>query len=373
MISNSEVSFCVDTLLVETVLAEPKFYKKAGFVSDLLTRVKGYFDAHIDKSNPVASLVDIFAPGAISMLFGIMGFGKFGLLLGLLMNVFHVDVYGILSSLWNKVKGMISGGQKVSSSQIDSAVNETAQQFNTPPAPSEASQAYQQFLERQSGGEGSWADDGKVYSSLELLEDAKLINLALIEYESQNMRLTKEAAPFNFMSMFAPRKSRGVSILSKIFGWVIKLALISAGLMVGGDIINALIGRPSALTGTYQAGKTAPESTSSTEPASTSAPQTTQTKFKFKRDVPLPATWPLANNPANIENMLIQFAKDVYDGLEGKEDIIRNTPSFQNVKDQIDWFNIHNTGSAVILLPKIFGTEKHLVDYFIDDVANRSP
>src|SRR5271166_5746096 len=39
----TEISFYIDTLLVETVLAEPALYKRASVMSDILSRVKEYF------------------------------------------------------------------------------------------------------------------------------------------------------------------------------------------------------------------------------------------------------------------------------------------------------------------------------------------
>lgn len=366
MISNSEVSFCVDTLLVETVLADPKFYKKAGFVQDLLGKAKEYFSHQIDPKNPVKSVIDILAPGALWLMFQSFGIGKWGFLLGLLMDVFHVDVSGMLTSLWNKVREMISGGKKVSSSEIDSATQSTVQEFNQPPTPQEEQQGLQALKERQQSGASQPADDKKIYSSLELLQDARMFRLALIEYEAQALRLTKEGFD-KTAGFFGTTKSKGANLLGKIFGWIIKLALASAGLMVAGDVVNEMLGQPSALSGTYQRGQ---ESSEKQAPA---APQSKQTKFPAKSDGALPATIPIVNNAQNIENFLVQVTKDVYSGLDGKENYIRNSPAFQAVKDNIAWYNTHNEGSAITFMPGLFKTKKQLVDYYIDDVAKSAP
>ena len=371
MISNSEVSLCTDLLLVETVLADPKFYKKAGFVQDLLGKVKDYFGAHIDKENPVSSVLSILAPGALWLLFNSLGLGKWGFLLGLLMDVFHVDVGGMLSSLFTKVKDMISGGKKVSSAQVDAASQSTAQEYSQPGSEQEAQQGYQQLQQKQQQAQQpaeAQANDHKVYSSLELMRDAKMINLALIQYENHQMRLTKEAVGLpDFLKGYSGTKAKGTSLLSKIFGLVIKLALASAGLMVAGDVANELMGRPSALSGTYQAGQGG--SSSSSQPAAPTGPISKQTKFKLKADAPMPSSWPLVNNESNIENMLVQFAKDTYSGLDGMESIIKASPAFQVVKEDIVFFNVHNPNSSAIFLPKHYASKKGLVDYFIDDVA----
>ena len=365
MISNSEVSFCVDTLLVETVLADPKLYKKAGFVQDLLAKAKDYFSHQIDPQNPVKSVIDILAPGALWVLFQSFGIGKWGFLLGLLMDVFHVDVSGMLTSLWNKVKEMISGGNKASSQQVDAATESTVQEFNKPPSAEEEQQGMQALKQRQEQPSTNLADDKVIYSSLELLDDARMFRLALINYEVQALRLTKEGFD-KTAGFFGATKSKGTNILAKIFGWVIKIALASAGLMVAGDVANEALGRPSALSGTYQRGQESSTPASTPAPA---APRSTQTKFPSKGDSPLPASLPMVNNEQNIENFLVQITKDVYSGLDGKENIIRNAPAFQAVKDNIAWFNIHNKGSAITFLPGMFKSKKQIVDYYIDDVA----
>jgi hypothetical protein len=365
MISNSEVSLCVDTLLVETVLADPKLYKKAGLITDLMEKVKAYFSAHIDPEHPVASVLKVLAPGALWLFMRSVGLGGWGMLLGWLIDVFHIDVPGMLGTAFEKVKEMISGGSKVSSAQVDSATQAIAQDHAQPSSPQEAQEAYQKMQEKQ---QEAPADD-HVYSSLELLHDAKLIRLALIDYEQQSMRLMKEGARPSMMSFlggYSSTKAKGSSLLGKIIGWIIKIALVSAGLMVAGDVANSLLGRPSALSGTYQEGKDNKPTETESAPA---APRSTQTKFPFKGDAPLSISWPMVNNPANVEAMIIQFAKDTYSGLDGKEGLMRNSPAFQNVKDDIEWFNIHNPGTTAIFIPHRYPSKKALVDYFIDDVA----
>lgn len=370
MLSNSEVSFCVDTLLVETILADDKFYKQGGFVSDVLSKVKDYFGSKIRPDHGVEDVLALLAPGALWLFMQGIGLGKWGFLLGLLMDVFHIDIPGMLKSLYEKVKEMISGGQKVSSAQIDAATSEVSQQYGSGGNQQEAQEGFEQFKKKQQ--EASKADDHRVYSSAELLEDARFFRLALIDYEHQKMRLTKEAiSAADFFGGYSRTKAKGGSLLGKIFGWVIKIALFSAGLMVAGDVVNSALGRPSSLSGTYQKGRDDynPLGGSSDKSSGPSTPAATQNKFPSKGDAPLPASWPMVNNPGNIENMMVQFAKDTYSGLDGKEGIMRGLPAFQAVKENIAWFNIHNEGSSQIFLPRNFTTKKSIVDYFIDDLA----
>ncbi len=369
MIANSEVSFCVDTLLVETILSDSKFHKTAGFVSDVLTKVREYLSTKIDKEHPVRSVLAALAPGALWLFLQSIGLGKWGFLLGLLADVFHVDIPGMLKSLYEKVSEMITGNHKVSSSQVDSAVQEVAQQYSAPGSEQEAQEGYRALQQKRE--KAPEADDHKVYSSLELLEDARMFRLALIEYEHQKMRLTKNAIGMpDFLKGYGRTKAKGSSLLARIFGWIVKIALLSAGLMVAGDAISGAVGLPSSMTGTYQykADEKTPETTAPLAPV---GPHSTQTKYQFKADSPLPFAMNMTNNPTNIENMLIQFAKDTYNGLDGKENIIRMSPAFQAVKDNIAWFNVHNPGTAQTFIPRNFTSRRQLVDYFIDDVAQR--
>lgn len=363
MTSNSQISFYVDTLLVETVLSEPHFHKKAGFVADLLSKVKDYFGSKINPNDPTGSVLNEIAPGALWVLFQALGIGKWGMLLGFLMEVFHVDVKGMLSSLYNKVKGMVSGGEKVSSSQIDQAVDSTVQEHNTPSTPQEEQEGLirlKQMQANQAAQTTQAANDGAVYSSLELMHDAKIISLALIEYERQKLRLTKSA-----LLGFGGTKAKGTSLLGKIFGWVIKIAFASAGLMVAGDVVNSFMGRPNSFDGSYKPGETQTESPA---PAP-QGPVSTQKKYPSKGDSPIPSQFPLTNNPENIDSLIVQIAKDVYSGLDGKEQLIKSTPGFQYIKQKFAWTNVYNPGSRTIIVPQNFTSKKQIADFFIDEVA----
>jgi hypothetical protein len=70
--------------------------------------------------------------------------------------------------------------------------------------------------------------------------------------------------------------------------------------------------------------------------------------------------------------MLVDFAKDVYDGLDGKENIIKQTPGYRVVLDRILFFNRNTPNSTLIFIPREFSSKKQIVDIFIDDVAAKS-
>jgi hypothetical protein len=356
MNTNTEISFYVDTLIVESILRDETLIKNSadgGLITGLIQKVKDYVSNHIDPNDKSGSVLNILAPGALSIAFGAMGLGWLGILIGLAMRVFHIDVKGILSSIYDKIKSMIGGDKQVTSAQIDDAVNSAVQEKAAPATEQEA----QTFLQAK--------------SSAQQLRDARWLKVAMIEYQHSLLQKTA-ALPKDFFSAYSARKAKTTSLLGKVLGWVFKIALASAGLLVAGDVVNKFLGRPNALDGTIQQGK--PIETAPALPAST------QTKFKVKPTYHAEnynageTSWieKVPNNLSSIENMLINFAKEVYDGLDGKDSIIRSTAGFQVIRDRIAWYNHAGEGAPLVFLPRYFTSKKQIVDTFIDDVAQKA-
>jgi hypothetical protein len=352
----SEVSFYVDSLIIEAILKDEKLYKQAdagGMVASLIDKVKGYVGNNIDPNDKSGSLINILGPGAISVAFSSMGLGWLGTLIGLSMRVFNINVKNIISSIWNKLKPAIAGDKEVSSETVDSFVESSVQENYQPATPEEAEKAANTMKTKGAN----------------LLIDAKFVKVAMINF--QNGTLTKEAA---FFDMFNSRKAKTVNILTRVLSWIFKVALASAGLMVAGDVVNKFLNRPNALDGTIQKGH--PTETTPAPAVNISK----QKKFPIKSGYSPEknnlgeSNWSegITNDPSTIENMLIDFAKDVYDGLEGKENIIINSPAFQVVKDRIAWYNHTSPQAPLVWIPKYFSSKKQIVDYFIDDVADRT-
>jgi hypothetical protein len=114
--SSREISFYVDTLIVQTILEDQTLTKKAeasGLVMGLIDKVKEYVGNHINSEDKVGSFLNIIAPGAITVAFSAMGLRWLGVLIGLSMNVFHIDVKGILSSIYDKIKSLLSSKKQL--------------------------------------------------------------------------------------------------------------------------------------------------------------------------------------------------------------------------------------------------------------------
>lgn len=353
--TSSDISFYVDCLIIEA-LAQDEMIKRAdgGLVMTLVSKLKDYVSSKIDPNNKVSSVLTILAPGAISVLFKALGLGWLGALLGLAMNVFHIDVGSILTSMYSSVKNMLGSGSPLSSSQIDSMAQGAVQDHSQPMTQEEADNIAKNLQSK---------------SFDQMMQNARFVKLSMIQY-----KLGKISKTAGLLDALNSRKAKTSSILSRVLGWIFKVVLASAGLMVAGDIANKLLGRSNSLDGSFQAGK-------SEGPPVSSGPTSTQTKFKMK-----PGYRPemynvgenywsvnIPNNEQSIGNMIVQFAKDVYQGLDDKDNIIRQTAGFQAIQDKIVWYNRTSAGGPIVYVPPMFNSKKQLVDYFIDEVAEKSP
>jgi hypothetical protein len=355
--SSADIRFYVDTLIVETIMGDPSLVKRGdtnGMLSGVAPLITDYVSQHINPEDKVGSVIDMLAPTAIFGLFKLFGHGTLGLLFGVLASALHINIGGMVEVLWQEVKNTLSNGQKVVPSQIDSAVSQAVQQY----APQEEDQSPADTMEN------SIAQD---------LRHARGLRLSLEQYDRQLFRLTKQTIPEQQLFAYAiGRGARTTSMLGRILGWIFKVALMSAGFMVAGDVANKMLGRPNALSGNYQAGS--PQTAS---PAAVPTPITTQTTFKVNpsyQNTPAPQPWAenVTNDASSIENMLVNFTKDVYAGLDGKESAIQSSPTFQAVRDQIVWYNHAAAGEPKVYLPSMYANKKAIVDHYIDEVAKAS-
>ena len=344
--TKGDISFYLDTLLIETAFGNPAFIKTAqsSMISGLVDTVKNYFAAHWDPNNKSGSVIDMLAPAAIFMIFRGLGFGKLGWLFGVAASALHLDVDGMISSIYNSVRGSIAQGKSITPSELDSAVNSAIQEHTAPISEQEAEQI------------GEQADRGQAWDKRNLdkeLRDARLVCLALEQYEFQMLQLTKQGQRNRgwFSSLSGTRSAAG-SLIGRIIGFVFKIILISAGLMVLGDLTNKILGRPNALDHTWQAGQTPSSENSGNSPQASNA------------------LWVehVANNPNSIEDMLINFAKEVYPNLVGKEVSIKRSPTFQAIKDHIVFYNQSSAGEPEVYLPPNYTDKKTLVDRFVNEV-----
>lgn len=340
--SKGDLSFYLDMVLIETAVGNPHFLKtgQAGALSGLGDTVQEYFSAHWDPNNKEASVVNMLAPAAIYAIFRGFGSPIIGLLFGAVVSALHIDVDGMLHSIYNAIVGTVQQGKGVTPSQLDSAVSSAIQEHTAPLSSQDAEEIGQQADQSQAFDKRNFTQE---------LRNARMVRLAMEQYQRRMLQLTKEGAPSSWYSSVSNKRSLVGGILGRIIGWVFKLILGAAGFMIVGDLANKFLGRPNAIDRNWQAGQTSPGEATSTPSHPASA---------------TPWVEHVTNDPNSIEQMLLGFVKDIYPTLAGKEEVIKSLPGFQNVKNQIVWYNHTSAGEPEVYIPIMYPDKKSLVDAF---------
>ena len=334
MISDKEISLLTDLLILES-FNDSSMVKNAQtsvFISSIFEHVKEFVSSHLKPGDTTGSVINMLAPGFIATIFRSFNMPWIGLLVGLLMNVLGVDVAGLIRTFFSSVKSAASNGP-ISSSQINDLANNITNQYS----PME-SQSYDRAM-----------------------KDAKLLKLALINYqESLNKNAWGRSGMFGGI-----RSGLAVSTFVKLLKWIAIAILSAGGLLVAGDTVNKVVGRPSSFDKI--------QTNMSQQPS-------TQTKFKQKpsysdvdKNTSSGNAWfeRVTNDKSSIENLLISFARSVYDLSYVDDNAIKNAPGFKAVvKNILDW-NIQSPNDSITFIPDIFKNKKDIVDHFIDDIANK--
>ena len=361
-----------DSLIIEALLGSPLLLKTAqsqNIVSTIIDKVKDYFGSKVDPNDKAGSVLNMLGPGIITMTFSAMGMPWLGRFLGLADSLFHFNIAGILEKICGELKSELSGGKQVTSDKAKQIVQSAVESNNEQPTQEDADAAKNKANEvgvNIGQNDSSSADD--VTSLASQLRFAKLIHVAM-----EDISIKKEAGG-NWLSIFSNQKSQKISILSRILGIIFTVALASAGLLVAGDVMNKYLGRPNSLDGSIQKGKPV-ESSSQALPTSNREPKLTYKDVSMNGS----GNWveSIPNNESSIQQMILNFAKEVYP-VEGQESEIESSPMFQRLVNMIVWYNSESKGGPVVYIPRMFTTKKQLVDSFIDtlpenNVANKKP
>lgn len=319
----SLIQFYHDDLIVNSFM-----HKTAQDTSSLISAISNYFSNNFDENNKTKSIVNLLAPGIVfNVLSKGLGLTWIGFALSVAIRVFHIDVYGILESIYNQIKPSIENNNKFSSDQVHNIVKNSVES------------SYQ----------------ASTTSKAAAVREAVLFKIALEDYQ-----INKNAQVFSK----AP-----ISLLTSILSWFFKIALASGGFMVAGDAINKLVNRPNALDSSYQEGKTKPPIKEQTAIITS-----TQTKYPINKsysDVKYNQGTPWSvnakNTPEGIEDMLVDFAHEVYD-IKDDPSITTGT-AFNVLKARIVAFNKSSEGDNLVFIPQYLKSKKEIVDTFIDEVA----
>ena len=358
---SSEISFYVDGMIVEAIATSPELIKKAGVggvLDSLIKSIKDYVDEKIDPNDKVGSIINLLAPGKIFATFSMLGHPWLGALIGLAVSVFDIDVASILRKIYHGVRSLISDDGKTTPSEVDSVVSSAVASEYKPATAEEEETASQKMLL----GRISVAQD---------MRDARIVKLAMEHYQNG---MTKEAGLWG-LKIFSALKGKIFKILKFVFSWIWKAFLAAAGFMVTGDTVRGLQGKKPAPPGSggWFSGKKEPSVSIhvSRQKIFPINPSYSDVTYNHDDDMTWSESYP--NTKDGIRTMLIQFAKDVYQGLDGLENIIASTAGFRVIADRIYWYNYSTAGSKMVFIPRMFKTKKQIVDMFIDDVAEKAP
>ncbi len=330
-------------LVLNAYFADPMI-KQAGFSpTDIAEGVKSFVSQHIDQNDKMGSLINFLAPAGISMLFSHFKFDKLGLLFGFLASAMHIDLTGMFTSLSSSLKSLVSASG-TSTDSIKSAIQIVIDKF----MPTPEKTAFDKSLE----------------------DEIRIVALAELRKEGIGGSLFTPGSAISYAVFTAVK-----SIAAKLFGWVFPLLFSACGFLVAGDAANALIGRPSAFTGTLRPDANKPSGSVSTSPSGSVAPASVP-KGNLPNLKPNPSYSPETHsstwgehypvNQGSVENMLLDFADDVYDDLKPFESQIKNSRAFKAVTESILDYN--NLNDQVTFIPRGFKSKKQIVDLFLRDL-----
>jgi hypothetical protein len=327
---NTIISNQLDLLVVESLLGDPNIVKTAqmsSMLSGIVDKVKSYISNNIDPNDKAGSVLNMLAPGLIFTTLRAFGIGPiFSALAGLAVRFFHIDVAGILESIYQGLKSELGHGQPTTSEKVDSIVQNAVQQHaNT--------------------------SEMTPITTTTQLRRAKLLRLALLSPDKES--LYKKAAT----------KAGTVSLLSQVLSFLFRVVISSAGLMVAGDLINHFLNRPSAIDTPTKGGVPVENQTDTSTPATISVFPLNPSYQDTTRNSSA-ITWieNISNNAASISQMLINFAKEVYQIPDSQVSVLQSSPAFQNAVESITWYNHEAAGGPVVFIPRMFTTKKQLVD-----------
>jgi len=347
---NSDISFYVDMMIAETILANDDIVKTAQLsqmfnfnsIGDWIT---GYVKEHYNENDKVGSLVNFVMPGIVASLIG----GPFGWLAAFLMDMFDVDTMGALRTIYKKFEELLSTSNGVSAQQIDQVVNSSVDGHSgaDSSATQKAAEANQYSILK-----------AKPYSKK--IRQAKLLKLDLIEY-ANGKPIISNAGTFSFITT----EVAGKNILKSILSFIFKVIFKSVAVMVAADVANKALDRPSGLTpGSLQRQR---------EERGADSPSSMQNKFQknpsYSNDQ-LNSVH-ITNNKENIEQMVIDAAKEVYQGLEDQDSNIKSCNNFNVLVENIVWYNRKSAGDPVVFIPPEFNSKKKMADTFIAQLAQK--
>lgn len=361
---HGEVEFLADTLLLEKVaVIQYGLQKTAGFgdtlkdmlgnaTSSVSSAVSSELSSMMNTSSPetiIASLGKMILNGGIFMLWRPLGIINLAA-----RAVLGIDAGTIAEKIWRRVSGLLSSKGQVSQQEVSEITRDVTAEF--------------------AGSDSGAVRDKR--SSYDLLEP-----LRTAEKNGQLYSFVKNAMSFeemsNWFSKISPFKAR--SVVGGMVGWVIKAALIGAGLMAATGSLARLLGiRKEEIPGAT-APTTPQQQTETTNAVYEAQPETAPAAPNNKltptgrgQDTHLndhvKTKWIVPMVGGSVQSTLIAWARDVYVELAHVDDsTFRELPSFNKIVGEVSRFLEAN--SRKITVPPRYKSRRQVVDQFASDAA----
>jgi hypothetical protein len=356
--SHDTIKFYVDTFIVEQFIRDPALIKKAApaFIESLLEKAKNYFENRLGKSDdPVSTILDLLGPVAISATLTGLGIPG-GFIAGLIMSVFGINLSEIVKSIYDKVKGYFNENKNV-------PIKENAERLITqmPSVVDASADPHFPTITEEEADKRMTPEIARTITANNIsvqLHNVRIVKLALIQYEFEKTAGLLTGFLKLVGKSFGTLKTSVFSLLKTILSWIFRAAL----LVIGGHGLNRVfnVQSPSLLDKQISPVKKSTQKVFKEKPAGNIVRN--QSGYWAEN---------YNNNKSGISDMLVKFAKDSYEGLDGLEQIIMSTIGFQEVVDTIEEYNHTSQGASVVFIPQAFTTKTSIVDLFIDEVAEK--
>lgn len=313
-------------------------YAESGPISSLIEAASSYFSNKIDPDNKTASILSLLAPTAVYGVASALGLNWIAKLLGVATAVFQIEIKDILQNIFNNIKPSIESGTQFTSNQLSTVVSNAFSVGNT--------------------------------------FESKSFDMQMREVVMFKIAINKIADDKKPFLAFPDLKGKTLTILARVFFWIFKVALSSAGFMAAGEGINKLLGRPNVIDKTQQDGKAVDKAKVEMQNAIPSASKAVTTKFKLNpayidESLNMQGTvWSenVPNNSSSIKNLVMSFVTDVYDVNQYKSQI-QNLPLFRVICSNIEKYNRTPSEDNIVFIPKTFKSKKALADVIVEELA----
>lgn len=416
----SNISMYTDLLILDALLSDEQSMVKnasASVMDSILQNIKSYIQSAISSIAPGEDKLSAFvqfctAPVLYKLVFGFTGSRMLGILVGVLSQVFDINLWDVIQKIIGSIKSIVSSKGSITEDELKGSVHESVEEHNTP-ATEEEAQKLKDYA-KQHATDSNQLRDSRASLSLELRK-AKLLREALLVNEDliKEACLKKDAGILSsLLEKVGYTKGAGLKNLKNILFYALSFFLYGFGFLVAGDYLKKLFGitpaKPAAATtgapgmpgmpsmpgipGTggesmlshlwnWFAGLTGHKKESTPDVHPTIKSETLK-KFPFKKSyhhekynqsTQSPWTKNVHNDVPEIEDLIIDFANDVYENLDDKEQIIVNTPGFRAVKDDFIFYNKKLLGTTgFIIIPPQYKSKEDIANFFMDDVAEAS-